>query len=301
VVVLELLLAPLLALVLPAPPGALVALKGVLPDVAQVAPWRAARPPAEYDRTTLSNFIDGGAELYVQYGFARAIAAEYASGTDAINCTVYEMSDSVAAFGVFSYFRTPQKAPVKVGDGGVRADLQLSFWQDRYFVTIETFSLNPATREGLSRFAEAMSARIGSHAAVPAVMRRLPGGARPGSEKLWRGDLATNALYAVLLFSLSFDKDDVLLAAQYAAGREQATLWLVPIRDGARLKAAWAAMAASLGANKACRPDVATAGEISCQNEGHLVVVRRLESALAVVSGVGSREEARAVLARIAR
>ena len=298
---LGLLLAPLLALVAPADTAAVAGLQALLPDAAQLAPWRAAERPAEYDRTTLSNLIDGGAELYVQYGFARAIAAEYTSGTDTITCTVYEMSDSVAAFGVFSYFRTPQKTPVKIGDGGVRADLQLSFWQDRYFVTVETFSQNTATRAGLSRFAEALSARIGRHALVPAVMRRLPAGVLPGSEKLLRGSLATNALYTVLPFSLSLAKDDVLLSAQYAAGRAQITLWLVPFRDGAGLEAAWSGLAASLGANKTCRVAAAPADEATCESDGRLVVARRLASTLGVVSGTGSREEARAVLARVAR
>ncbi len=111
----------------------------VLPSASAAAPasgaataaaWAPSGPPSSYDSTTLSHLLDGGAEVYLDYGFTRAETEDYESGEATITCTVYEMADAQAAFGVFSYFRGGRKAPFAIGDAAFASDSQIAFWQD---------------------------------------------------------------------------------------------------------------------------------------------------------------------------
>lgn len=148
-----------------APPAATGAdardLQALLPAEAAVAPWKASGPATRYDRATLSNFIDGAAELYLKYGFANAITQEYVRGDDSVLCAIYEMTDSRAASGIFSNGLSPQKTRLPIGDGAARAGFQLTFWQGRYYVVVETFSTGPEADRLLDTFARVISANIG--------------------------------------------------------------------------------------------------------------------------------------------
>lgn len=275
-------------------------LRGMVPGAAAMPPWRAPDAPAQYDAGTLSNFIDGGAEVFVQYGFQAAINQEYSHGDETIACTVYEMTDPQAAFGVFSYFRTPRKIPVPIGDGGSRADLQLTFWQDRYFVIVETFSMSDSTRDALAAFAQAISGRIGRHATPPSILRRLPPGFTAGSEKLFSRDLATSALRAALpAGELTADTDTVLLTADFARDGMGAKLLLMPFASGAALDAAWRSIGAKLAADAACQSAPSPRAETSCVHDGRLLVIRRTADALAIVSGAATRKAADALLDKV--
>ena len=78
--------------------------------------WEPYDELMRYGADNLYDFINGGAEVYVEYGFAQVITQEYVKGDDSIIFTIYEMGSPEAAFGIFSYNRTPQKkAPTTVG------------------------------------------------------------------------------------------------------------------------------------------------------------------------------------------
>lgn len=135
-------------------------LQRLLPAAAAVAPWKPSGDVARYDRTTLSHFIDGAAELYLQFGFSRAITQEYARGDDSVVCTIYEMADAKAASGIFFHGLSPQKTRLAIGDGAATAGFQLTFWQDRYFVVVETFSTGAEADRLLETFARVVEASI---------------------------------------------------------------------------------------------------------------------------------------------
>lgn len=135
-------------------------LQTLLPNAAAVVPWKPAGPPARYDRSTLSNFIDGAAERYLSYGFSRAITQEYARGDETVSCTIYHMTSPEAAQGIFSHGLSPQKERLAIGDAAARSGFQLTFRQDRYYTVVETFASGPEANRLLETFATAISANI---------------------------------------------------------------------------------------------------------------------------------------------
>ena len=138
-------------------------LQALLPGAA-VAPWSPDGPATQYDRATLSNLVDGAAELFLTYGFSRAVTQEYARGDDSVSCTIYEMASSDAAQGIFAHRLSPGAERLAIGNGAGRSGFQLTFWQGRHYVVIEVFSKGADADRAPEMFARAISAQIGREA-----------------------------------------------------------------------------------------------------------------------------------------
>ncbi len=170
----------------------------LLPEASDVRPWTLTGRRLSYDAATLSDYIDGAAETYLDYGFIRVVGQEYSSGSESLMCSVYEMRDAEAAFGIFSSLRSPLKRRLEVGDDGFRADAQVAFRQARYYVTVESYSPRGAGDRALETFARAVSGRIGVRSAPPPVLSRLPRrDLQPLTERLLKGRSAANELAAL--------------------------------------------------------------------------------------------------------
>jgi hypothetical protein len=153
--------------------------------------WEPFDELLRYEPDNLYDFINGGAEVYVEYGFVQVITQEYVKGDDSVIFTIYEMEDPAAAFGIFSYNRTPQKQAVDIGDGGFKGGFQLVFWQDRFYVILESYTQTEEMAETVSNLARQISKHIGTRAEEPDAVRRLPSESLlDGSAKLLGGELA---------------------------------------------------------------------------------------------------------------
>ena len=63
--------------------------------------WRAQAGGQVYDRTTLFDYIDGGAELYLAYSFREMLACRFhREGHPDIVVDLFDMDSSEDAFGV---------------------------------------------------------------------------------------------------------------------------------------------------------------------------------------------------------
>ncbi len=234
-------------------------LASLLPSTDRIAPWKAAGPAAVYDAQTLHELLNGGAELYLDYGVQQAVTAEYADGAGELACTVFELRDADGAFGLFSRARGPGKAAVNVGDGGVAGGFQLAFWQDRYFVTIEAFADGPGVPAALGRFADAIAAGLGRHAGRPRLLDPL---GRPGliagSERLFAGrtaaDLVLERLGDGAARALGLTRGDWVALADYRVSDHPATLTAIAFDSEARAAAAGRALRAAMCGDGRCAP-----------------------------------------------
>ena len=74
----------------------------VLPD--KVDRWNRVEPPETYSPQTLSNYIDGGAELYISYNFKGSLDVKYRDAAEnEIAVDIFDMGSSFDAFGVFAW------------------------------------------------------------------------------------------------------------------------------------------------------------------------------------------------------
>jgi hypothetical protein len=150
-----------------------------------------------YNSTTLYDLIDGEADAILQYDFRGCAHGEYApasSSSPVLTIDVYDMGSPLNAFGLFGSSDRLSGRPVKLGSEGVRIGSSgVNLWKDRYLVRtalVGRGSVTPANQAAQMKFASAAAARIRGAAGMPAEVKALPPGYRPGTQKYVRKNVA---------------------------------------------------------------------------------------------------------------
>lgn len=135
--------------------------------------WKKQSQYTVYTPANLSNYIDGGAELYNSYNFQNLLAVKYTRGTDEeIAIDLFEMGNSADAFGVFAHSRETMDS--RIGQECEYSSGLLTFWQDRYYVSILTFPETKDKKETVLKLGALIAREIGRKGARPAITGLLP-------------------------------------------------------------------------------------------------------------------------------
>ncbi|MCU0379397.1 MAG: hypothetical protein MUC78_14180 [Bacteroidales bacterium] len=89
-----------------------------------------------FSESSLYGYINGGAELYLEYGFDTLVVTELTSGDSDIRVEIYRMKDKEAAFGIFSVSRFRCNGGPKLTDHMCRSAYQLQFCMGPFYVSI---------------------------------------------------------------------------------------------------------------------------------------------------------------------
>lgn len=167
-----------------------------LPSPEALEGWTAPDEPRSYERDDLFIYINGGAEIYHEYGFARVLVQDYQRGEDSLSLEIYEMRSPAAAFGVFTFKRGPDGEAVAIGDGASLEGYYLNFWKGRFCVTLTGMNASEATVAGILAASRSVAARIDGTGEAPALAGTLPGdGLVPSSVKYIKGPLGFMNVY----------------------------------------------------------------------------------------------------------
>lgn len=95
-------------------------------------------PPESFDERTLSDKIDGKAELYLSAGFSELRSQRFSLDDEAawMEVFVYEMDNAQSAFSVFSAQRRDNTAPLNITPHAYITDNALFFKHGNYYVEI---------------------------------------------------------------------------------------------------------------------------------------------------------------------
>ncbi len=238
--------------VLPRPCSA-ADLASLLPD--SVAGWRLQGKPASYTRDTLFDYIDGGADFYLGYGFRRVLVAEYTGfGAEKITAELYDMGSSHDAFGVFAHDRSPTGPAV--GQESSWAGGLLTFWKARLFARLFSDRDSERAREAILRLGKAISTALRATGRKPPLVRLLPAaGLAPASVRYLHTDTALNSLVYLPGNPLQLGHDTNLAYGEYPqaaakhpqAGGKPVKFAVVAYPDGPRARDAFAGLARLLG------------------------------------------------------
>jgi hypothetical protein len=122
----------------------------------------------------LYNYINGGAELYLNYGFIKLAKRIYKLGEEnEIKAEIFDLGSAENAFGVFSYSKDTVNSDI--GQGAQYIGGSLIFWQDRYFVSIFTQRETPQSKEKAIQIGKKISQSIGKESSLPPVFHIMPG------------------------------------------------------------------------------------------------------------------------------
>jgi hypothetical protein len=205
----------------------------------QLAGFASEGPDATYDRKTIFDYIDGGAEVYLAYDMRGCLSRRYAaSGEPAVVLDLFDMGTPPEAFGVFTLDRDGE--PLEVGEDGLSREGWIRFWKGRFFVSIYAERETAGAREAALRLARAIEAGIKEKGERPKILGRLP---QRGLQKQSIRYLHSHILLETHIRLsdenvLGLGPDTEVALASYVREGKRARLLLVSYPDEARAAAA---------------------------------------------------------------
>ena len=139
----------------------------------QVLDWKASGEDAVYDRKTLYDYMDGGAEVYLGFDFRQVFVRKYADAEEnEIVLDIYDMGSPAEAFGMFSCDRQDPEAGI--GQGSEYGPGLLRFWRGRYFVSITVSGNEDKAEKAVLDLGKAVAPLLGPDGAPPDMIKLLP-------------------------------------------------------------------------------------------------------------------------------
>lgn len=194
----------------------------------QVGEWVASGEDAVYDRETLYDYMNGGAEVYLSYDFRGAWVRRFIGPNDGeIVLDIYDMGSSQEAFGVFT--TSIEDPEVGIGQGSEFGAGLLKFWKDRYFVSILNMGVDEESDAVLLDIGRAVDAAIGSTGPEPDMVRRLPQlDLNSRTTSFFHSDVVLNNRYFIAIENvLHLDNETSCVFAEYGPAGENGKLLIV--------------------------------------------------------------------------
>lgn len=135
--------------------------------------WSLSEKDRYFNDSTLYDYIDGGAELFLSYGFTKVFNRNYSKpGQPDIKVDIFYMNSSYDAFGVF--MQSTGRVEYDFGQQSQKASGSIIFWKDNFYVSI---MCNPETDESESavkKLAKEIDNSITSTGYLPPIINLLP-------------------------------------------------------------------------------------------------------------------------------
>lgn len=157
--------------------------------------WEPAADPEIYERTGLFGYIDGGAEIFLQYGFESAAVLRFTKEEAGLEIAVEvcRMDSPAGAFGIFSVKREgDERVSAFIGTENWTGPSQASFVKGRYYVSLLADRVSERDLEAAAVEVEKSVPGAGADAAVllPAFGALPAAGRNDASRRYIRGNLA---------------------------------------------------------------------------------------------------------------
>jgi hypothetical protein len=136
-------------------------LTGYLPASGEVNGLKLSDAPKTYRGDELFLMINGGADIYHEYGFRQVQSAEYvdASGKS-IHLEIYEMESPASAYGIYTFKIGKTGKKLSIGREALLQDYYLNFWKGNLLVTVIGPDAEEEIVQGVVALAKAVDARI---------------------------------------------------------------------------------------------------------------------------------------------
>lgn len=137
--------------------------------------WRLNRASQKAIGGDLFTLINGGADIYIEYGFKEALFQEYKNDTDkSIIIEIYKMESSESAFGIYTFKTSGAGKKYHIGNEASLESYYMNFWKGDFLVTLIGFDSGEATIQGIIALAKVVDSKIKSPGQKPELVDLLP-------------------------------------------------------------------------------------------------------------------------------
>ncbi len=146
-----------------------------LPGEAETGGWKEDGLPQIYVGEDLFTYINGGAEIYHEYGFKQVIVQDFLNkNKKSISLEIFEMSNPESAYGMYTFKTNPGGEELALGDEAQLADYYMNFWKGKFIITLTGFDEDEGTIKGLQKIARAVETKIKISGEKPPLVSFLP-------------------------------------------------------------------------------------------------------------------------------
>lgn len=212
-------------------------LKHLLPSM--VNGWHAS-DDKYYDPESLYDYINGGAELYISYGFKEVLSRTFTNADgEEIQVEIFDMQNPENAYGVFSQQREEEET--QFGQGSQVVLGSIIFWKDRYFVSMMNHNETPEVKKGMREIAASIGSRIKNEGEKPDIIQYLPkDNLDPASIRFFKHYIWLNAYYYIAEENyFNIDKQTGAVLAKYNTGDPRTIMLLIEYPNKDETNAAW--------------------------------------------------------------
>jgi len=134
--------------------------------------WSAEGETEVYIGDELFVYINGGAEIYHEYGFEQVAVQRYRRGDDNVSVEIYTMEGE--AFGIYSFARSSSGHAVNLGNGATAADYYMHFWSGPELAVITAENEFENHGEAVLEIATAVAGCLQPGGVEPDLLDQLP-------------------------------------------------------------------------------------------------------------------------------
>jgi hypothetical protein len=203
----------------------------LLPDTLQG--WKVRGEDKRYSTDTLYDYIDGGAELYLSYGFKGVVNRTYVKPNQPdMVVDIFDMDTSQNAYGVFSH--SMETVETTFGQGSQSSEGLVLFWKGPYYISIMAHPETPESKKALFDLAKKIDGAIVEEGPLPSLLNLLPERAlAKESIRSFHHHAWLNSHYFIAdqnILNIDDHTTDALLA-KYGEGKNRSLLLLVQYMD----------------------------------------------------------------------
>jgi len=153
----------------------IVNINQIIPNSEEVQGWFQEGELEYAEGEDLFLIINGGAAIYHEYGFQKAVFLTYINKNESrINLSIFEMTNPTSAYGIYSFKTDTGGISVDIGEDGWLSSYYLNFWKGKFLVTIVGLDSLTETTNGIVQIAKVVDQKIQMISIKPDLIKYLP-------------------------------------------------------------------------------------------------------------------------------
>ena len=152
------------------------AMRTLLPKDMEIMGQRDSSSPEFFDPENLWRYINGQAEMYLDYGFKLLVTSNYTSmdSSSSMTIEIYQMQSPNHAFGIYAAERSPNDNFINVGVQGYLEENVLNFWKGLYYVKLSSSQSPSDAKKPLMKLASVIANKIKGTYSEPELFACFP-------------------------------------------------------------------------------------------------------------------------------
>ncbi len=273
-----------------------------LPDVVKFLPKgdlgdgiKSMGVPEHYVGRKLFDYMDGGAELYLAYGFEDLGVCEYSAGKNTLRAALYKMGSPREAYGIYSQSARGKSAGLPGPSS--QSSKMISFFRGRYYVRVLVVKGSDDPHDAMGLLAKKVWEALPGQALVPSMMKQLPKGAIKGTSRFLTHPDVTQNIWMDGEGKVLMTKGATAVTASYPGGDDDIQLTIAQYPTSADAVAACKALGDKLDLD--ARESSGKCEAVGKTPDDVFAAISTKGAVLRWASGAADAEGAKAWLAKI--